>query len=146
MGRLGLLITPGFGPRVRLTVVTTNLPLAQDAPLRFGVREFCAICKKCAECCPSGSIDNGDRRVHNGVRKWRSQGDTCYRMWRTVGSDCGICLKVCPYSHPNTFAHALVRWAIRRNPIAQRLALWGDDLFYGRRPKTRLPPPDWHGI
>ena len=43
-GRLGLLITKEFGPRVRLGKIFTNLPLAPDRPIRFGVKEFCETC------------------------------------------------------------------------------------------------------
>jgi hypothetical protein len=143
LGRLGLLITPRFGPRVRLAVVTTDLPLAQDEPVTFGVQHFCAICKKCAINCPSGSIDAGDKGVHRGVEKWLSQQDSCYHTWRRCGSDCAICVKVCPYSHPNGPVHDLIRRVIRRNPAARRLALWGDDLAYGRRPKRRYPLAPW---
>ncbi|MFH1941609.1 MAG: reductive dehalogenase, partial [bacterium] len=144
LGRLGLLITPEFGPRVRLSVVTTNLPLLQDAPIVFGVQDFCDFCKKCATNCPSGSIDRGSKKVIRGVEKWQSEQDSCYRFWRRQGSDCSICVKVCPYSHSNTAVHNWVRWTIRRNRLARRLALWGDDLFYGRRPKETVPLPDWH--
>ncbi len=37
-GRLGLLITKEFGPRVRLGKIFTDLPLAHDSPVRFGVK------------------------------------------------------------------------------------------------------------
>jgi len=144
LGRLGLLISPEFGPRMRLAVVTTSAPLAQDAAARFGVQEFCEICKKCAFCCPSGSIDRGDRQEHNGVLKWQSEQDSCYRYWRIAGTDCSVCLKVCPYSHPHGVLHDAVRFLIRRNGLTRRLALWGDDLFYGRRRETTYPLPDWH--
>ena len=144
LGRLGLLITPRFGPRVRLSVVTTNLPLSQDEPVTFGVQHFCTICKKCGTCCPSASIDMGAKAVHNGVEKWRSNQETCYRYWRGQGSDCGICIKVCPYSHPGTPLHNLVRWLIRRNPVARHVALRADDFLYGRRPTQSYPLPAWH--
>lgn len=144
LGRLGLLITPKFGSRVRLSVVTTNLPLIQDRPVVFGVQDFCSLCKKCAVNCPSGAIESGDKNLYNGVEKWQSDQDSCYRFWRTQGTDCSICIKVCPYSHPNTPVHDLIRWTIRRNSLARRMALLGDDFFYGHRPKTRFPLPDWH--
>jgi ferredoxin len=144
LGRLGLIITPSLGPRVRLAVVTTNLPLTQDEPTPFGVQHFCDFCRKCATCCPSDSIDAGDKAVHGGVEKWRSNQDTCYRFWRIRGSDCSICVKVCPYSHPNSPLHNLVRWAIRRSALARRVALLADDLFYGRRPEAPSKLPDWH--
>jgi len=54
--RSGLLITPRYGPRVRLCKVLTDMPLIPDRPISFGVTEFCNICGKCADHCPSGSI------------------------------------------------------------------------------------------
>ena len=56
IARNGLLITPKFGPRVRLAKVLTDLPLLPDRPIEFGVRDFCLICEKCARKCPSKSI------------------------------------------------------------------------------------------
>lgn len=144
LGRLGLLITPQFGPRVRLAVVTTTLPLAVDEPVRIGVQHFCSFCRKCAINCPAAAIDPSAKAVYNGVEKWLSDQDPCYRFWRVQGTDCSLCVSVCPYSHPNTFVHRLVRWAVRRNALARRLALWGDDLFYGKGPRDRFPLPDWH--
>jgi len=144
LGRLGLLMTPRFGPRVRLSVVTTNLPLTQDEPIAFGVQHFCEFCKKCATCCPSAALDSGEKAVHNGVEKWKSDQQRCYRYWRVLGTDCGICVRVCPYSHPGTPVHNAVRRILPRNAIARRLALWADDLFYGRRPTAPSALPDWH--
>jgi hypothetical protein len=144
LGRIGLLITPRFGPRVRLSVVSTDMPLEQDEPVEFGVQHFCEICRKCATCCPSRSIDRGPKGVHNGVKKWQSNQERCYHYWRLLGTDCAICVNVCPYSHPDTPMHNLVRWLTTRNPVARRAALFGDDLFYGRRPSARCSPPGWH--
>ncbi len=144
LGRLGLLITPDHGPRVRLAVVTTDLPLAQDPPITFGVQHFCDSCLKCATGCPSKSVDDGERREHNGTVRWRSEQDGCYRFWRKFGTDCAVCVKVCPYAHPVSPSHDLVRWITARNPIARRLAVTADDLAYGRRPRRRFPLPSWH--
>ncbi len=144
LGRLGLLITPRWGPRVRLSVVTTDMPLVHDRPVRFGVQDFCSACRKCAASCPSHSIDTGDKRPVNGSLRWISDQDGCYRAWRTMGSDCGLCVKVCPYAHPRSLSHDLVRWVIARNPLSRRLALWADDLAYGRRPQRRHALPPWH--
>ncbi|MCP4593864.1 MAG: reductive dehalogenase [bacterium] len=144
LGRLGLLIHPRFGPRLRLAVVTTDLPLVQDKPVCFGVQHFCDSCRKCATCCPSGAIDSGEREIHNGVEKWRTRQESCYHLWRVQGTDCAICVRVCPYSHPSTLPHNVVRWATRRSPLARRLASWADDLFYGRRPPAHTRLPDWH--
>lgn len=146
LGRIGLLITPEYGPRVRLSVVTTTLPLVQDPPRVFGVQDFCSFCRKCALNCPSGSITPGDKVVHNGVEKWLNEQESCYRFWRMNGTDCSVCVKVCPYSHPDTALHRLVRWFVRRNAIARRASLFWDDLLYGRRPPTSARWPSWHAV
>jgi ferredoxin len=143
IGRMGLLMTPRLGPRVRLAVVTTDLPLRVDTrPDTRSVLDFCRICKKCAENCPSRSIPMGDRADIAGALRWKIDADTCFRFWNSAGTDCGRCMSVCPYSHPDTGVHNVVRWGIGRSGAARRAALWFDDLFYGRRPSTH-PPPDW---
>jgi len=144
LGRLGLLITPKFGPRVRLSVVTTNLPLEVDKPISFGVQDFCSFCKKCAINCPSGSIELGEKKVYAGVEKWQSDQESCYRFWRKQGTDCAICVKVCPYAYPAAPMHDFVRWMVRRNHFSRRLAFWGDAFFYGKRPKIHSLFPKWH--
>ena len=134
IGRMGILMTPGLGPRVRLGVVTTDLPLIADPPTDDrSVVDFCTVCKKCAENCPSQSISFDDRTRIDGGWRWAIDPDTCFRYWNAVGTDCGVCMTVCPYSHPDNAAHDLVRWATRRSGAARRAALWMDDLFYGRR-------------
>ena len=134
IGRMGILMTPGLGPRVRLGVVTTDLPLIADPPTDDrSVIDFCTVCKKCAENCPSRSISFDDRTRIDGGWRWAIDPDTCFRYWNAVGTDCGVCMTVCPYSHPDNVVHDIVRWAIRRSGAARRAALWMDDLFYGRR-------------
>ena len=143
IGRMGLLMTPELGPRVRLGVVTTNMPLLPDP--RFEGRsmiDFCNICLKCAENCPSRSISFDDRQEIDGALRWRINPDTCFRYWNIIGTDCGLCMAVCPYSHPDNWGHNAIRWAIQRSGAARRAALRLDDLFYGRKP-ARHPAPDW---
>ncbi len=143
IGRMGLLMTPELGPRVRLGVVTTDLPLIPDQrDDDTSVLDFCRICQKCVETCPSQSIPAGDREEIGGALRWRIQAESCFRYWNRVGADCARCMAVCPYSHPNNAAHNLVRWAVRRSGAARRVALRMDDLFYGRKPAPR-PWPGW---
>lgn len=142
IGRMGLLMTPELGPRVRLGVVTTDLPLIPDPRSDdTSVIDFCRICKKCAETCPSQSIPFDDREEIDGALRWRIDADSCFRYWNVIGTDCGRCMAVCPYSHPNNLAHNLVRWAVPRSGVGRRVVLWMDDIFYGRKPKPR-PAPD----
>jgi ferredoxin len=143
IGRIGILMTPELGPRVRLGVVTTDLPLIPDARLDgTPMIDFCTFCKKCAENCPSRSISFDDQMEFDGAWRWRIDADTCFRYWNAVGTDCGVCMAVCPYSHPDNWAHNAVRWAIQRSGFARRAALWMDDLTYGRKPNSRQMP-DW---
>ena len=104
-GRHGLLITREFGPRIRLGKVFTDMPLALDQPIRFGVKEFCAVCRKCATACPVKAIPPGEPTTarHNqsnirGVRKWSVDGEKCFGYWAAQNSDCSICIRVCPYN------------------------------------------------
>ncbi len=142
IGRLGLLVTPRLGPRVRLGVVTTDLELAEDKRINLGVQHFCTFCRKCAANCPSQSIETGDKKTVRGVRKWQSTQEACRKLWRRFGTDCAVCVAVCPYSKPNTFYHNLIRFFIKRNSLARRIALLMDDVFYGRRP-GHTAAPDW---
>ncbi len=138
IGRIGILMTPQLGPRVRLGVVTTDLPMLADPPGEdLSVVDFCTQCRKCAENCPTRSIPFGEREPIDEGYRWRIDAESCFRYWCVVGTDCGRCVTVCPYSHPNSPAHNLVRWAIRRSGAARRLLLRMDDLFYGRRPRPR---------
>ncbi|MCA9838606.1 MAG: reductive dehalogenase, partial [Trueperaceae bacterium] len=104
-GRNGLLITPDYRPRVRLGKVFTNLPLAHDQPLSFGVKAFCDQCQKCSQNCPVGAIpkDAPTKLQHNqsnikGVKKWTVNGEKCFSYWAAQNSDCSICIRVCPYN------------------------------------------------
>ncbi len=141
IGRMGLLITPQFGPRVRLGVVTTNLPLRVDSGEGDpSVLDFCTICRKCAENCPSRAIPLGERQLIDGALRWRIDAERCFRYWNVIGTDCGRCVSVCPYSHPDSLMHNLVRWEVRHSGVARRVVLRMDDLFYGRHPAQRKAP------
>ncbi len=135
IGRMGLLMTPGLGPRVRIGVVTTSLGLVPDRPASASsVIDFCSVCEKCARLCPAGAIPGGGRKVTGNALRWRIDGDACFRYWNAVGTDCARCMAVCPYSHPAGVFHDAIRWGISRSALFRRAAVRLDDLFYGRRP------------
>lgn len=139
IGRMGLLMTPRLGPRVRLGVVTTDMPLVAEEPGDdLSVIDFCAVCKKCATNCPVGAIPTEDRTPIDDGLRWVIDSETCFRYWNMIGTDCASCMRVCPYSHPDNAAHNLVRFAIRRSGAARRAMLWLDDLFYGKKPATKI--------
>ena len=104
-GRMGLLITQQYGPRVRLCKVFTNMPLVHDTFRPFGVKKFCDICMKCAQHCPSRAISYDAPTTqgvsisnHSGVLKWYVDPEKCYRFWAKNRTDCITCINVCPFN------------------------------------------------
>jgi epoxyqueuosine reductase len=105
-GRNGLLITKDFGPRVRIGRIHTDMPLVHDKPKRFGVREFCdTTCRRCAESCPPKAISHEaptekvpTQSQMKGIRKWQVDPERCFKFWANQGTECGICMRVCPYN------------------------------------------------
>ncbi len=143
IGRMGLLMTPELGPRVRIAVVTTDLPLVADEPRRDEtVIDFCSHCRKCADVCPSRAISFADRVEIGGVIRWQINSEACFTFWCQIGTDCARCMKVCPYSHPDNPLHNVVRRGVSNSALFRRLAIVMDDLFYGKKP---IPSdlPDW---
>jgi len=134
LSRMGYLITKEYGPRVRLAAVLTNLPLDTDKPVDIGVVDFCRKCKKCSVNCPSGSISTGDRTEENGSLRWIIDRESCFKYWHHVGTDCCICMRVCPYSHARTFPHQVITWLVTRNSFARTIFTIMDDIFYGKKP------------
>jgi len=119
LGRLGLLTTPKYGPRVRIAKVITDMPLLPDPRISFGVPEFCDVCMLCAEHCPSESISaeprtwEGKSPSNNpGVHKWYVQGEKCDDF---NGFSCSNCKSVCPFSKPNnSWLHKMIRMIVQQ--------------------------------
>jgi reductive dehalogenase len=142
IGRMGLLMTPELGPRVRISVVTTDLQLIHDKPVPdFSTIDFCTMCKKCAETCPSKAISFEDRKEIDGALRWQINQEDCFTLWCETGTDCGRCMSVCPYSHPDNSMHNLVRKGLRQSHLFRKAALSMDDYFYGRKPAVKPLPP-----
>lgn len=139
LGRNGLLITEKYGPRVRLCKVFTDLELKADKPITFGVREFCRVCMKCADLCPSKAISMETEptlegvNISNqpGVKKWYVDAEKCFGFWGENGGDCGCCIGSCPYNKLEEWHHDLTK--IATLTPAKPLLKSFDDLFgYGR--------------
>lgn len=137
VGRNNILIADRYGSRVRIGCVTTDVPATLDQPVDLGAQRFCAVCKKCAKNCPSHALTLEGQSPVRGVYKWPTEVERCYRYWRQVGTDCGVCMAVCPFSHRNNAFHNLVRWMVRSLPWAHKLLLWGDAVAYGRTWKPK---------
>lgn len=98
VGRIGLLVTKEYGPRVRLGVVTTDLELVEDEKVDYGIRQFCRICGKCAVTCPGKSIPKDDWKPYYGIDMWKSNQESCFGIWTSLGTDCCVCMSTCPLS------------------------------------------------
>ena len=145
-GRHGLLITPKYGPNIRIAKVFTDLPLVPDQPIEFGVKEFCHTCKKCADNCPVKAIPfeepqdeppNFSSLKH--ITKWTVNAEKCFKFWVGMNTDCAICIRVCPYNKDYS------KWW---NRIGIRLAnsflrKWMLKLDNWLKFDQRKPPADW---
>lgn len=142
-GRLGGLITPEYGPNVRLSKVLTNMPIVPDKPIEFGVQSFCETCKKCARECPSKTITEGPKSFdarsignQDGVYKWQNDYQKCLEYWVESGVGCTNCVSVCPFTKGAIWVHDGVRFVIDKMRWAQPVMLGLDDAFgYGERRK-----------
>ena len=98
LGRHGSLIHPEVGSNFRPGFVTTDLPVAYDTPIEFGVQDYCENCNLCRNNCPGDAIPD-DHIVTNGSKRWLTDIDKCYPISRFRESYCHICVDVCPYIH-----------------------------------------------
>jgi reductive dehalogenase len=99
LSRIGeLVLNPFVGPRFKSVVLTTDMPLAVDKPIDFGLQTFCGNCLKCARECPCDAIPFGDKIMFNGYEIWKPDVERCtrYRLTNSKGSACGRCMKTCP--------------------------------------------------
>lgn len=94
LGANGQLLSPHFGSRARLAVITTDGPLTYDEPVDYGVHKFCQECLICADRCPARAIMR-DKVWWRGVEKNKLIYDRCRPVMSTY-EGCAICMKVCP--------------------------------------------------
>ncbi len=105
LGRSGLLLTPEFGPFVRLCKVFTDLPLMPDEPKAISPEAYCATCDRCATACPAGAISDAPEPSFEtagscnrpGVFRWAVDAASCLAFWRRNGTSCATCIATCPY-------------------------------------------------
>ncbi|MFX1566050.1 MAG: 4Fe-4S double cluster binding domain-containing protein [Promethearchaeota archaeon] len=97
IGKSALLITPKFGPRLRLTSVLTDAPLKTGKPVE---ESSCGKCRACVKACPVEAIRGPNWSVkHN--RAYLLNVDRCAAKIdqgkEEVGAPvCGVCIQACP--------------------------------------------------
>ncbi|MGB0912727.1 MAG: 2Fe-2S iron-sulfur cluster-binding protein [Phaeobacter italicus] len=131
VSRIGeVILNPFLGPRLKSGVVTTDMPMAHDKPIDFGLQAFCEACNKCARECPSGAITAGPKLMFNGYEIWKSDSQKCttYRITTPGGAMCGRCMKTCPWNLEGIFKEKPFRWAAMNMPAAAPALAKLDDM------------------
>ena len=126
LSRLNRVVTPEYGPMVRIFFLITNLPMAPDSPIDAGIARCCRTCMKCAEACPSSSLSFAKEPTWQPAGPWNNPGHEtwfensprCRRYWlESAGTNCGICFAVCPFSNKNrSFMHDFMKMHIATVP------------------------------
>ena len=132
VSRIGeVILNPYLGPRLKSGVVSTDMEMAGDLPIDFGLQRFCESCNKCARECPSGAITAGPKKMVNGYEIWKSDAEKCarYRITNAGGGMCGRCMKTCPWNLEGLFAERGVRWLAMKLPASAPLLARLDDAF-----------------
>ncbi len=99
-GKSLLLVTPQFGPRVRLATVLTDMPLVSDKP----TKNLCGDCTQCTKACPVSAIKNASTYSHYDTREVAVDLEKCNQwlsLWKARpeinARICGLCVKACPH-------------------------------------------------
>lgn len=100
-GKSLLIVTPEYGPRVRLVTVLTDMALTPDKPLK----NRCGACTCCTEACVAQAIRNVSTEFHYASREEALDFNKCadklvneFSKRENIGKPiCGICIKVCPW-------------------------------------------------
>ncbi len=86
IGRHSLLITPEFGPRVRLSCLLTEVPSEAPSPPE---KNYCRACDACLRACPSQALQAPAPGEAYSMNKF-----AC-RTYRQAGLTCSVCIKAC---------------------------------------------------
>ncbi len=142
LGRMNRMVNPLFGGNVRISSILTDLPLAIDKPIDFGLQKFCEKCKKCATCCPVNAISEADKpywetvdpRQRPGKKAYFENNKACIKWQAHKDIYCSACLAVCPWSKKDkTALHELAHIGASKLPGLTKLWVFMDDLFgYGQ--------------
>lgn len=130
LSRIGeLILNPFIGPRSKSVLVTTDLPLAVDKPIDFGLQAVCNACMKCARECPCNAIPFGPKVMFNGYEIWKPDVEKCgkYRLTNMKGSACGRCMKTCPYNREDLVESERLLWLSIDVPASRRQLIEHDD-------------------
>ena len=99
-GKSLLIVSPQYGPRIRLSTVLTDMALIPDKPLK----NRCGPCRECMEACPASAIKNLRTEDCYANREEALHFSRCVEQTRSfkarpgIGVQiCGVCIRVCPF-------------------------------------------------
>ena len=152
LSRYNRLLTPEYGPMVRVFKMITDLPLAPTKPINAGIMEFCKACKLCAEACPSHALSLETEPTWEVRGGWNNPGHKaffedstkCKEFQNNVaGTNCGICFSVCPFATKDkALVHQIAASLISTAPMANGLVKAMHDITYGIPPLNGDPMRD----
>ena len=96
LGKHGSLISPRLGSSLRLSLVSTDLPLVVDGPQDYGIEDMCVHCNVCTRFCPGDAI-SPEKQTVKGVNRWYVDTEKCFPYFESLWG-CKICLMVCPFN------------------------------------------------
>jgi ferredoxin len=94
LGANGQLLSPHFGSRARIAMITTDAPITYDEPIDYGIHKFCEECRVCVDRCPGRAIVR-DKVWWRGVEKHKLIYERCRPVMARYDG-CAVCMKVCP--------------------------------------------------
>jgi len=94
LGANGQLLSPHFGSRARLCMITTDAPITYDEPIDYGIHQFCQECQVCVNRCPGRALVK-EKVWWRGAEKNKLIYERCRPvMARYEG--CAVCMLTCP--------------------------------------------------
>lgn len=99
-GKSLLIVSPEYGPRIRLATILTDMPLSADGP----VGNRCGRCMECVKACPASAIKNISTDSRYETREDAIYLNRCFNKVSEFKARpgigaliCGVCVKICPF-------------------------------------------------
>ncbi|MCL2632801.1 MAG: hypothetical protein FWD45_06960 [Coriobacteriia bacterium] len=98
LGLHGLLITPEFGPRQRISVVFTDAKNLPFVDVGYNENPSCSSCRRCAAACPAEAFRETPI-YHPSGRKTSIVSEKCTAYFAAENA-CSICMRECALVNP----------------------------------------------